>query len=218
MTYRPGLSNVTEINFTKSAVEADAIESLLSGISALEKFTYHQTNRPAGNAYYKPSRYVSALREYAATSLQLLDITRQNYHEMYPLSGNPLPVGSLQMFTSLNRIRLEDTAFEKQDYQYGEPRDDEDPYRKDLKKLIDILPISITVCTLITANADLCTKTLFNDMAKCKDEKLPNLTNVEVECGDYLDEYVKKILERAEFELGKLNISFKITKLWNGYR
>ncbi|KAL8992100.1 MAG: hypothetical protein Q9169_007373 [Polycauliona sp. 2 TL-2023] len=140
-------SNVTEIEFTDSAVNASAFDNILSRIAALRRFTYNHAGayvgRPnnhlgvvVGYAAYSPWGYVKALRKHAASSLRTMSIDSHNDDSLIEVGLRY--VGSLKMFSALETIRLEDVAFQRdygtmsEDSQGIEPsyhyRDDKDEY------------------------------------------------------------------------------------------
>ena len=110
--FRSGSSLVTEINFSHSAISAEGFDELLLGISALRKFTYHHDDWINCDCQYEPSGIVRLLRKYAASSLQHLDITANFDFERPDDTERQQCVGSLQKFTALEVIRLEDVAFQ----------------------------------------------------------------------------------------------------------
>ena len=111
--FGPGSSNVTEVNFQRSAISSDMFDGmLLRGISTLQKFTYHHSELTGLDTPYEPAGYVASLREYAASSLQLLEISARFHFSKPDDTKKWQRVGSLKMFTALRTIRLEDIAFQ----------------------------------------------------------------------------------------------------------
>ena len=109
---RPGSSLVTEIEFLHSAISAENFYELLSGISALRKFTYHHDDLTDFDCRYEVREIVRLLRKYAASSLQHLDIVTYFSGVVENDVKHQQCVGFLQMFTVLQVIRLEDVAFQ----------------------------------------------------------------------------------------------------------
>ncbi|KAL8674239.1 MAG: hypothetical protein Q9168_001364 [Polycauliona sp. 1 TL-2023] len=127
-------SNVSEIDFTNSAVSGCAFDALLSRITALRKFTYNHGGAVIGYANYSPCAYVQMLRNYAASSLETLSIDSYGIDDDSGGADGLLYVGSLKMFSALEVIRLEDTSFQKDE---GAMSGDDEPlevgFHKDKK-------------------------------------------------------------------------------------
>ena len=88
----PGGTNITEINFSHSAIDSDTFESLLSRISA--------------------PRYIRSLEKHAASSLESLDTSSQaDDRWILDNDGEQPSMRSFAEFTTLEIIRLEDKAF-----------------------------------------------------------------------------------------------------------
>lgn len=111
---RPSSSNITKIDFTHSAIDAQSFCGLLEAIHCLQKFTYHFAGADVGSADYTPMAIVDILRKTASRTLELLDmegisksIEQDSFRE-----GDKRATGSLHMFTALKKIRLEDTLFQ----------------------------------------------------------------------------------------------------------
>ena len=109
---RSDSSLVTEINFLNSAINAEGFYGLLSGISALRKFTYHHYDLVNSDCRYEIRGIVRLLRKYAATSLQHLDIVARLSDRQPRNAEHQQCVGFLQRFTALEVIRLEEVAFQ----------------------------------------------------------------------------------------------------------
>ena len=120
-------SYVTEINFTSSCISTGDFHWLLCRILALKRFTYTYYQSQVVDAYYDPAGYVESLREYAATSLQVLNVSSDNPEIVaIDCDGREYQgVGSLKMFTSLEEVSLEDTMFQIPDFELSEGSDDE---------------------------------------------------------------------------------------------
>ena len=110
-SFRPASSYITSIDFENSAVDADAFEALLKGISALESFRYHHGGAIIGYAMYSCTGTVAALRKYAAHSLQSMDI--EGFIDKADDEYDYVSAGSLKSFTALKSVRLEDSSFRR---------------------------------------------------------------------------------------------------------
>ena len=206
-SFQPGSSNVTEIHFTSSAVDAPAFESLLSGISALRKFTYHHHGAEAGFAEYSATGYVDSLRRHAASSLQLLDISTEGIDNLIEDEKEHQRVGSLQMFTSLESVRLEYPAFQiagPNDGLNGEALEgrgfyteekEEDERTESMERLVDFLSASIKSLTLLDHAETKQVQELFRGMAEEISEKLPVFKVVTFGGDNPLDDGMKEALK-----------------------
>lgn len=211
--FLPGSSNVTEIDFRSSAVDAYALESLLSGISALRRFRYHHYGVMAGFAEYNASGYVNSLRRHAASSLQLLDISVEDIGELMEDEEDQQRVGSLQMFASLENVRLDYTAFRiagPNDGLNGEALEGRGFYREDeegeettesMERLVDFLPASIKSLTVNNFKETKEVQELFRGMVEEVSEKLPDFKTVTFEGVDPLDGGTKTALTQAGLSL-----------------
>ena len=212
-SFLPGSSNVTEIDFRSSAVDAYPFESLLSGISALRKFRYHHHGVMAGFAEYNASGYVNSLQRHAASSLQLLDISVEDIDELMEDEEDQQRVGSLQMFTSLESVRLDYTAFQiagPNDGLNGEALEGRGFYREEedreettesMERLVDFLPASIKSLTVINFKETKEVQELFRGMAEEASGKLPDFKAVTFEGVDPLDDGMKTTLTHAGLKL-----------------
>ena len=113
---RPCSSNITEIDFTHSAINMKNFRGLLEAIQCLKKFTYHFPGPVVGDAYYTPFAILDVLRKTASQTLELLDmegISKSSEEEnLIFREGESRSIGSLHMFAALKKIRLEDTLFQ----------------------------------------------------------------------------------------------------------
>ena len=200
---RPKSSNVTEIEFTYSAIDVRSFQGLFESIHYLKKFTYSFGGGVIGDAEYMPIAIIDSLRKTASHSLELLDIegiseTFGNYTE-----GDDRSLGSLHMFIALRKVRLEDTLFllpgglvspkTLPDGEFYEEASD----ISSVERVIDILPPSVTGFTLIQLENTQESKKLFYGLADLKAEKLPNLERLTFEHPDPLDEELKGALKTA---------------------
>lgn len=201
--FRLGSSSITEIDLTHSSIDAYAVESLLSGISALKKFTYNHAGTINGFPAYNPTGYVNALRRYAASSLQSLDISPDKDEEVLEDGEERLCIGSLVGFSSLERIRIEDLALQKlemydESSETGLYRDDPEIL---MERLVDVLPTSVNFLTLIAFMKNEDIQRLLQGLAEEKAEKLPNLKSIRFEGDDPLDDDMKAALKEAGLTL-----------------
>ena len=206
-SFLPGSSNVTEINFGSSALDAQAFESLLSGISTLKKFKYHHHGAMGGFAEYNATEYVNSLRRHAVSSLQLLDISVEDIDELIDDEEDQQRVGSLQMFKSLENVRLDYTAFQIVGPNDGldggalEGRglysEEEEERTESMERLVDFLPASIKSLTVINFKETMEVQELFRGMAEEVSEKLPVFKAVTFEGVDPLDGGMKTALAHA---------------------
>ena len=212
------LSNVIEINFEWSAIDAETFDIMLSRIHALKRFTYsYAPGATVSFASYDPAGYVESLRNYAAASLERLDIT---YDDITMDEDIPRQhVGSLQMFSSLTSIRLEDVAFETRDVSeeddlalseggfYKEDSDaDSSVFKERLDRLVDILPPSIKYVTLIPTNGNEGVQGILEGLAEEKAQTLPNLRMIKFEGEDLLEDDMRAALKGAGITLKSWNI------------
>ncbi|KAG7009738.1 hypothetical protein G7Y79_00001g000100 [Physcia stellaris] len=209
------LSNVIEINFEWSAIDADTFDTMLSRIHGLKKFTYNYGGATVSYASYDPAGYVESLRNHAAASLERLDITDDGI-----LMDEDIPrqyVGSLKMFSSLISIRLEDVAFETRDVSedvlalsegefYREDSDADSIFQERLDRLVDILPPSIKYVTLIPTNGNEGVQEILEGLAEEKAQTLPNLRIIKFEGEDPLEDEMRAALKGAGITLKSWNI------------
>ncbi|KAL8954002.1 MAG: hypothetical protein Q9222_000163 [Ikaeria aurantiellina] len=189
------VSNVTEINFFYSAIDASAIETLLSRIPGLRKFTYSHGGATVDFASYSPTGYVEALRKYATPTLEVLDVTAYHPTLMTDEEEENRYVGSLVVFSCLKSVQLDDVAFQR-----SEDIDDEDDdqvlpegefYREDsdvdsstserMDCLVDVLPASIENVTIRITMKYEAVRPMFQGLAEEKVAKLPRLTSITFE-------------------------------------
>ncbi|KAL9594513.1 MAG: hypothetical protein Q9219_006995 [cf. Caloplaca sp. 3 TL-2023] len=197
-------SNVAEIYFTNSYISVYAFRSLLSGFANLERFTYHHNTRHR----YDPGGLVEVLRSYAATTLQLLDvcIDLSMHHSKsfsFAYEGRRF-IGPLQMFTSLNIIRLEDLTMVKpmdDDFVSELSSDGKVDKVKSLSRrilpLVDMLPGSVEHLTVIVTIPGQSILRLLRGMAELKVEKLPNLKALRFEGINTLGEGILSSLRQV---------------------
>ncbi|KAG7005409.1 hypothetical protein G7Y79_00020g049370 [Physcia stellaris] len=220
-------SYVTEINITHSAIFPKAFDSLLSRIPALKRFTYTYYSRISAwtedpitleftYAQYDPAACVESLRKYAATSLELLDISSDpeisavNDH-CFSYRG----VGSLEMFTSLKEVNLENTMFQNPIFELREALYDEFLYASDdgswegrefdtyeelsptTQRLVDILPASVKSLSLLQTKDGDNMQELFEGLVELKAQKLPKLETIDFRPDNPLNEKTQKALEEA---------------------
>ena len=206
-SFVPGSSNVTEIDFGSSAVDPQAFESLLSGISALRQFKYSHYGALVGFAEYNATEYVNSLRRHAISSLQLLDISVEDVDELMEDEEDQQRVGSLQMFTSLENVRLDYTAFQLAGPNEGLDgealegqgfyTEEEEEELESMERLVDFLPASIKSLTVINFKETKEVQELFRGMAEEVSEKLPVFKAVTFEGVDPLDGGMKTALAHA---------------------
>lgn len=211
------LSNVIEINFEWSAIDADTFDIMLSRIHALKKFTYNYAGATVSFASYDPAGYVESLRNHAAASLERLDITDDGI--LMDEDEQRQYVGSLQIFSSLTSIRLEDVAFERNDMSEEDPvalfdhkfyKEDSDAdssnFQERLDRLVDILPPSIKYVTLIPTNRHERIQGILEGLAEEKAQTLPNLRMIKFEAEDPLEDEMRAALKGAGITLKSWNI------------
>ena len=200
---RPRSSNVTEIEFTHSAIGMESFQGLFESIHCLKKFTYSFGGGVVGDAEYRPIAIIDSLRKTASHSLELLDVegiseTFGNYTE-----GDDSSLGSLHIFMALKKARLEDTLFlvpggllspkTLPDGEFYEEASDV----SSVERVVDILPPSVTEFTLNQLENTQESKKLFYGLADLKAEKLPDLKRLTFEHPDPLDEELKGALKTA---------------------
>lgn len=185
-TFLKGDLSVMEISFTKSAVNPEAFEFSLTRISRLQEFTYHHNYD--GGVNYQPRDIIDLLRLHAHTSLVLLDLSAQQ--DDRDLSDHEVQnIGSLQMFTALKSVRLDDTLFKRPDWNPGdeEPLEGRAIYRAEdyeedeysMESLVDVLPKTVEDLTLIQYCGEI--RELFRNLVGMKDERLPELKKITIE-------------------------------------
>ena len=206
-------SYVTEINITRGCISSEAFEALLSRISALKRFTYTYTQSPAVfTENYDPAGYVKSLREYAATSLQLLDISSDLETDAGSDDGPEYPgVGSLKMFTSLEEVSLEHTMFQTSRFDLSAGSDYQSingrafvTYRKLIhttQRLVGILPASVKSLKLLHTKDGDNMQELFEGMVEMKAQKLPKLESIDFTPINPLKRRTRKALKEAGISL-----------------
>ena len=213
--FLPRSSSVTEISIDCSVISSDAFEALFSGTPTLTKFKYQYAG-VVSDAVYDPAGTVQALRKYAASTLQSLDLeTTENYR--WCLSDDQL-VGSLRMFASLRSLRIDNLAFTlpipKIDNTV-KTLEDMDPVIRDegkwMERLIDSLPPSIEGLTLILKADDKEMAKLLRYMAKLKTERLPRLKSIEFESPSTFTPSIKTTLKESGLEDHGIILNWKVT-------
>lgn len=219
-------SNVTEIDIKHSAMSSAAFTGLISGIATLKKFTYHHAGPIVGDGRYDPAGIVAALRQHAAHSLVLLNITADQYALVLDEDGDQ-HVGSLRLFQALKNIRLDENAFQfrirdpldnvqastgEQSYEdeVSTEKDDEDSTEEDQwERLVDILPASVQTFKLVQYSDPRDTRKLFEGMANQIAEKLPALKTIRFEHEH--DEPLKSDLVKELKDAGLILKSWNLT-------
>lgn len=206
-------SNITEINFTYSAIEYDSFESLLSRISGLKRFAYSYGDHNVGYTAYRPWNLVEALREHAFSTLELLDITVAGPRDLLSYEDiERLDVESLQEFDRLTSVRLEDNAFQR----IEEMGDDDEPlpddefcredsagfvFKVETRRLLDVLPPSVKSVTIINTMEVRELWRMFRGLVDGKQVDLPRLHSIRFEGADPLDVEMREALEGAGITL-----------------
>lgn len=211
--------NITEINFTYSAIELDSFETMLSRISGLKKFTYSLGDYMVALTSYSPWGYVEALRRYAASTLELLDITVEG--PRYLLSHEDKErefIGSLEVFRCLKFVRLNDVAFQKikeigNDHEpllEGEIRREDldgSVFKVEIYRLIDVLPPSVESVTLLITTEDQDLWRMFRGLVGRNQIDLPRLHSISLEGWDPLEMEMRGSLKGVGIELKNWDVT-----------
>ena len=219
--FPPRSSQVTEVNIDHGFISGGAFEALLSGISALKKFKYYHAGSLWGGVKYDAAGIVEALRKYAGSTLQSLDL--ETYEELLDPEADEEDtsveesamqlVGSLGLFKALRSLRIENTAFQMPQHDdntytanegISDKAEDEGPT---MERLVDLLPRSIVSLTLIQVMDDKDIQELLRDMAVLKTERLPQLKRITFEGSDPLTPDMKRELK----ENGVMLKSWRVT-------
>ncbi|KAL8927723.1 MAG: hypothetical protein Q9208_002138 [Pyrenodesmia sp. 3 TL-2023] len=166
---RPGVLlpwQVEEIDMEYSAIDLGSCDWMLRRIENLTRFSYHHAGSVVGDAEYYSGGIVALLKKHASHSLVRLDLTADSIdnYGMEMASGYVLKqfVGDLRDFRKLRVLALDDTAFQK-------PKD------RKLVRLVDVLPASIEMVTLLSRIEEGNSAELFIGLAERKKDKVPQL-------------------------------------------
>ncbi|CAD6574337.1 MAG: hypothetical protein ASARMPREDX12_006557 [Alectoria sarmentosa] len=159
-------SNVTDIIFYHSAINAESFTRLFMKAKSLQHLTYEVARLLGIQGDYTAMGLKKCLEQYTAHTLTSLDLNFSPYasHECSPF------IGSLRQFQVLEHLRIRANMFV--DYSSGH----EAPHR--LTDLLPLLPVSIKTLTLVALADDPTVTFTLNNMRKKREECLPNLTKI----------------------------------------
>ncbi|KAL8743250.1 MAG: hypothetical protein Q9184_008135, partial [Pyrenodesmia sp. 2 TL-2023] len=166
---------VEEINMEYSAIDLGCWDWILGPIGNLKKFTYNHAGSIVGAAEYYSGGIVALLKKYASHSLVRLDLTAESI-DNYGLDTatgyiQKQFIGDLKDFQKLRVLRIHDTAFQK-------ASDGE------IARLVDVLPSSIRMVTLLSQIEEGDPAELFVGLAEGKKDKVPQLKKLILQ-GDF---------------------------------
>ena len=165
----PFESNVTEIDFSNSTVNAESFARLLKRIKALRRLTYGLMRPPGMLGDYTALSLKETLEQHCAQTLTHLDLRVNNC----PFHDKNRFIGSLRQLRMLKHLRIHGNMF-------IEPS----TYLRNYYPLVDLLrflPASIESLTLLRQEqAPWVTYTL-NELRKEREERLPKLTKITCE-------------------------------------
>ena len=163
-------SSVTKLKMIHSSVDPESLEPFLASILNLQEFEYHHRTNILGTPY-QPRKIVELLIKYAGASLIALDLSAERdwcagWHE------EEQSMGSLQSLTALKSVRADDSLFQKQDW------DSSSGAEALIERLIDILPKTTEIVSLIQCWYGPEGFSLFQDLVEKKHEYLPVLKEI----------------------------------------
>ncbi|KAL9063369.1 MAG: hypothetical protein Q9161_009494 [Pseudevernia consocians] len=159
-------SNVTEIDFYSSAVNAESFARLLKRIKALRRLRYRFARLPGMLGDYTPLSLKRILEQHCSKTLTHLDFNLINPS----FDGQNRFIGSLRGLRVLKHLRIQGNMFIKPS-----------AWLKKLYLLLDllrVLPASIESLTLLREEQGPCITYTFHELRKKRDTHLPKLTNV----------------------------------------
>ena len=162
----PRASNVTEINFEYSAIDAEAFTRLLMRIKILQRLTYHFSRLESYKLIpisgdFTAMSLISVLEQYTARTLMHLDLgfdeESSNVNEHY--------IGSLRQLQVLRHLRIQSDVF----IDYRGRRDDFD----EAVDLLPLLPASIETLILFSPMEEVRVAFTLKCLRKKREECLP---------------------------------------------
>lgn len=156
--------SIREIRLESSAVAGPVFESMLTGVTALQRFTYsHAGDGEWRGAVgpFRPKTMMEILQSNAISTLVYLDLTWQYPHEFSHLPDAHF-IGSLRAFTALKHIRVRSDLLLRPNSSVHEP-------------LVDVLPASAEQLDLVGwVGSEIVTKLLVG-LPERKEERVPSL-------------------------------------------
>ena len=162
-------SNVTDIVFENSAINAESFARLLTRTVNLQRLTYGFARLVGIVGDHTAMGLKKILEQHTAHSLTHLDLS---FHGC-PLNDYTRSIGSLRQFQILKHLRIQGNMFIKYTSDSG--------YLDRLVDLLPLLPASLKTLTLLPQDADPTVKYTFDKLRKKRKECVPNLTKVTCE-------------------------------------
>ena len=164
-------SNVTDIAFRNSAINAESFARLLKRTKNLQRFTYDFAGLVGITGDHTAMSLKNVLEKFNAHSLTHLDLSFRGF----PDNDNARFMGSLRLFQKLKHLRVEGKSF---DMYTSETR--EFPGQR-LVDLLPFLPASLKTLTLLPQPADAKVMYTLYELRKKRKDCLPNLKRITCE-------------------------------------
>ena len=172
-----GVSNVTSLEFYRSAIDAASFSGTLCAIRGLKKFVYDSWPYSPLN---QPRLIVGVLKLHARNTLTHLELTgcpfkKDPYVADCAYDEDEPFIGSLCAFGVLETIKLETTMLWKkiENQRAGEPYELVEPER-----LVDILPVSTRRLTLVGRLSSKNATLMLGSLPALKEKLLPKLSMI----------------------------------------
>lgn len=165
-------SNVTDIVFQNSAINAESFARLLTRTKNLQRFTYDFARLVGITGDYTAMSLKNILVQSNAHSLTHLDF---NFHG-FPVNDDARFIGSLRQFQKLKHLRVEGNMFIKYMSETADL-----PGQQRLVDLLPLLPASLKTLTLLPQSADVKVTYTLDKLRKKRKDCLPNLRRITCE-------------------------------------
>ena len=176
----PG-TELTDIGFTNSDIDAQTFKHLLSRTRALETFSYSYEAVPFSRAKWEPQQIARLLRKHAGHSLKVLDLTCFPGYSLNDVGIKAPFAKCLTGFKVLSRVYLNHSMF------IQDPSSPKVKANKKIHRLVDLLPASIEIVDLIdplSGKAE--ALAMMDGLPELKPSRVPFLREVRLEIDETL--------------------------------
>ncbi len=163
-------SNVTEISFCNSAINAESFSRLLARTKALRRLTYGFARLPGISGDYTATGLKRALEQHTSPTLTHLKLSFNGC----PFDDGRRFVGSLRRLRMLEHLRIQGNMFVDHSAGHG------DPHRR--VDLLPLLPASIQTLILLPQSENPTVTYTLDELRTKRKECVPNLTTIS--CGN----------------------------------
>lgn len=164
-------SNVTDIEFQRSAISAESFARLLTRTETLQRFTYGFSRLVGITGDYTAKSLKKVLEQFTAHSLTHLDLSGPRY----PVNDNAPFIGSLRRFKKLKHLRVQCNVF----INYTSESADLPGHR--LVDLLPLLPASLETFNLLPQATRAEVTYTLDKLRKKRKDCLPHLTKITCE-------------------------------------